>query len=347
MKGVDDQVATYNTFGSIAQCSSEEREPRMEYHVSASEPVQSSVRRIARGKIDRAIEHIADEEMGRHETVHEVRKRCKEIRAVLRLVRPELGETYSTENAWFRDAARELSDARDAQALVETFDERIGSRLESEIDVSSAESVRETLVDRRRRVTNDEMDLDGRLETVDGDLRAARERVGSWTVESDGFDAVAGGVAKSYRRGREAMAAAYDDPSTERFHEWRKRVKYHRYHTRLLREIWRGPMKARRAELKTLSDLLGDEHDLAVFGAVVANEPDLFDDRVREAITDLIEERRADLQDRAEPLGRRVYVEDPDQLVARLEGYWRAWVVDEDGPGSIGSAETATRGGES
>jgi hypothetical protein len=29
------------------------------------------------------------------------------------------------------------------------------------------------------------------------------------------------------------MGEAYEEPEFERFHEWRKRIKYHRYHTRI------------------------------------------------------------------------------------------------------------------
>lgn len=95
----------------------------MEYTVQSDEPVSDGIKRIIRGKVETGIDHI-DGDMDRHETVHEVRKRCKEVRAALRLVRGVL-PTYSEANAHYRDAARELSDIRDATALIETFDEHI------------------------------------------------------------------------------------------------------------------------------------------------------------------------------------------------------------------------------
>ncbi len=95
----------------------------------------AGIDRILEGKIDAAIGHV-DGGMDRHETVHEVRKRCKEIRAALRLVRGVL-PTYSAENAHYRDAARRLSDIRDAQALVETFDDHVTPAVES-ADVQNA-----------------------------------------------------------------------------------------------------------------------------------------------------------------------------------------------------------------
>jgi len=94
------------------------------YRVAPEEPVPDEVRRIARGRIDHAI----DELRGRTdstpvEAVHEARKDMKKIRALLRLARGELGrQTYDRENACFRDAARELAGQREADVMRETLD---------------------------------------------------------------------------------------------------------------------------------------------------------------------------------------------------------------------------------
>jgi hypothetical protein len=54
--------------------------------------------------------------------VHEARKDLKKLRAVLRLVRDDLGDAvYRSENVRFRDAGRMLSGARDAHVRVETL----------------------------------------------------------------------------------------------------------------------------------------------------------------------------------------------------------------------------------
>ncbi|MFD1634794.1 hypothetical protein ACOZ4L_03540 [Haloplanus ruber] len=49
----------------------------MNYTLQPAESVSDGIKRIVDGKIERAIEHIdgADDP---HETIHEVRKRCKE-----------------------------------------------------------------------------------------------------------------------------------------------------------------------------------------------------------------------------------------------------------------------------
>ena len=100
----------------------------MEYTLHPDERVSDEIKRIVDGKIDRAIDHI-DEGDDPHETVHEVRKRCKEIRAAVRLVRPVL-PTYKQENVHYRDAGRRISEIRDAHAAIETFDEHLRPAVE-------------------------------------------------------------------------------------------------------------------------------------------------------------------------------------------------------------------------
>lgn len=294
----------------------------MEYTLDPDERVSDEIKRIVDGKIDRAEDHI-DEGDDPHETVHEVRKRCKEIRAALRLVRPVLA-TYKRENVHYRDAGRRISEIRDAHAAIETFDEHLRPAAEERaaVDDATLADVRATLVARRDELAVDQ-NLDARLDRVRGDLIEGRSRVPDLPIATEGYDAVAGGLRKSYKRARNRMAEAYDDPAFERFHEWRKRIKYHRYHTRLLRRVWVGPMKQRRAELKDLSDVIGYENDLAEFATTMHDE-ELFASETREALDEVITAKRAEFHRRGRPLGERLFAEHPDRLVDRFGAYWEA-----------------------
>lgn len=294
----------------------------MNYTLQPDELVSDGIKRIIDGKIERAIGHI-ESDSDRHETVHEVRKRCKEIRAAVRLVRPVL-PTYKRENVHYRDAARRLSAIRDAHAAVETFDDHLEPAVKTRgvLDEATLSDIRETLLNRRDTLAA-EQDLDRRLSEVHADLIEGRQRVSDLPIATEGYDAVAGGLRKSYKRARNRMQEAYEEPEFERFHEWRKRIKYHRYHSRLLRRVWVGPMKRRRAELKDLSDIIGYENDLAEFGMVMHDE-ELFAPETREAIDEVITAKRSEFHRQGRPLGERLFAEPPDQLVARIGAYWEA-----------------------
>jgi len=61
----------------------------MPYRFKRGQSIDTEVRRIVREQIDRAVGEIDDGDLDRHETVHQVSKRCKKVRAVLRVVDPD------------------------------------------------------------------------------------------------------------------------------------------------------------------------------------------------------------------------------------------------------------------
>jgi CHAD domain-containing protein len=94
---------------------SERRQPMGEAIVSSLEGALGHV-------VDLASGGQADD--AESEAVHEVRKCFKKARAALRLARDDLGEdVYRQENACFRDAARPLTEVRDAEVMLETWDD--------------------------------------------------------------------------------------------------------------------------------------------------------------------------------------------------------------------------------
>jgi CHAD domain-containing protein len=260
----------------------------------------------------------------RHETVHQVRKRCKKLRGLIRLVRPEFKD-YQQENQFFRDAARELSYVRDAQSMIECFD-RLVDHYAEQVNREAFASIRRQLAERRQRIADDRVDLDKRLDQFLAKMREARQRIDSWKVKDDGFAAVEGGLRKTFGRGRRALREAYENPGDACFHEFRKRTKYHWYHVRLLRPIWGDMLSVQCQAADDLSDLLGGDHDLAVFRTTLLAEPDQFGSEAdTQAFVGLIDRRRIELQAEARPLGERLFAEKPAQLAHRFRIYWETW----------------------
>src|SRR6185503_14388026 len=103
-------------------------------------------------------------------------------------------------------------------------------------------------------------------------MKSSRKRARRWHIDANDFEAVEPGVKKSYKGAQRAMIVASHAPSPEAIHEWRKRVKDHWYHSRLLCEIWRPLMKAHCEVADQLGDMLGKHHDLEVFGQKLAAE---------------------------------------------------------------------------
>ncbi len=95
----------------------------MPYRLKAGQSVPDNVRRIVTEEIDSAVQQLrARDTKKRDEAIHEARKSIKKIRGVLKLMRPELGRTYRTENEALRSMGAKLSELRDAGAMIETLD---------------------------------------------------------------------------------------------------------------------------------------------------------------------------------------------------------------------------------
>jgi len=279
--------------------------------------------RIAREQLDRALGGLEDPKLDRHAAIHDARKSGKRLRALLRLARRGIGDdVYRRENAALRDAAHGIAGLRDAEAMLETY-ERLRARFAGEIDWRGPAGVRRALVARRKELAEDGA-LPRRIDAFGEALRNVRERLPSWPLADLGFDDLGPGFERSYRRGRKAMRAIEADPSDERFHEWRKRAKYHRYHLELLRDLWPAEVKARRAEVRTLGDLLGDEHDLSVLRTTLRAESDRFNDAAL-LLGELAARQQAELRAQMWPLGLRLFAERPKALVRRYRRYWQAW----------------------
>jgi CHAD domain-containing protein len=297
------------------------------FRLKDGEAVPKGIARIARGRID----HATDELQGRtesspEEAVHEARKDMKKLRAVVRLVRAEIGgDVYRRENACFREAGRELSGLRDADVMLATL-----AKLEDEVPPEAVGDLRQALEAHKIR-TSAGARSQAATQVVET-LATARQRIGRWPLADDGFDALAGGLERVYRRGRRAFRAARAEPTTENLHEWRKRVKDLWYHLSILRDTWRPVMEAMADEAHAVSERVGDDHDLAVLLAwAEENVPDTV-----EALSGPVERRRAQLQAEAFAIGARLYADKPGAFVRRFERWWEAPAA------STSSAATST-----
>jgi hypothetical protein len=140
----------------------------------------------------------------------------------------------------------------------------------------------------------------------------------------DGPVALAPGMESAYRRGREAMAGARRHSRPEFCHEWRKRVKDHWYHLRLLEHRWDPATAAREKSLKHLETWLGEHHNLEVLSMRLAAGP--VGKRMPEEAKlcrGLIEELQRELRHKALALGERLYGESPGLYMKRVAQLWR------------------------
>jgi CHAD domain-containing protein len=270
------------------------------------------------------------------QTVHETRKALKRLRALLALLRPELGrKRYARESAALRDCARRLAGARDAEVMVSTLDalvqrhpplacsaavRALRSQLHAEREAATALAIRDPRV---------------RGEVL-GELRAVRARVERWELRERGFRLLAPGLERTYREGRLGLRTARRGVGekrrggakrrrkhTEALHAWRKHVKDLRYVAETLDRGGSGSSTytrrvARRAD--RLGEVLGEEHDLALLEDRVRERSRQFagERGTRKRLLRLIARRRRSLRKRALHEGERLYRRKPRRFVRRV-----------------------------
>jgi CHAD domain-containing protein len=293
----------------------------MGYRLRPGEGAADGVRRIARGQIDFAADELDGKGDGDLDSaVHESRKAFKRLRALVRVSRDALGdEAYRRENTIFRDAGRRLSAARDAAVMVETL-EGLTARYRTELADDAFSGLRDALADEAAAASARLADDRGAVEEVQGALAAARRRVAGWPIDDDGgLELLEPGFERIYRRGRRALKAARKDPDTEQLHELRKRAKDLWHAAQILRPAAPKPVKKLARRAHALSDLAGDDHDLAVLRAAARERHATLARGELALLEGLIDRRRGRLQRKALSRARRVYARKPRKL-ARVLG---------------------------
>ena len=295
----------------------------MAYRIRPARNAAKEVRKVALQRIEKAAHALDAEPAERAEGVHQARKRFKELRALLRLVREPLGTRFAVDNRRLRDIGRRLSESRDAAAMLESWDAL--ARGNQPLFVTDPYRQIRLLLQHRAAPEGDaHAGFDAEVAEVLGELRSLSHDAQHWALEGKRFGLLADGFRRTYSDGVKDLARAQKHGSDELLHEWRKRVKDHWYHCQLLSPCWPDALESRAEQLKQVADALGDDHDLAVMTQLMQQEPDLFGaQETQEQLLGLINERRGRLQSHALRLGRRLYAEPPKALVARVAAYWR------------------------
>ena len=290
----------------------------MAFEFTQRRGIEQQVRDIASEQIDKALEASGEGGADFAELVHGLRRRCKRLRGLLRLIEPHFKHTRR-ENRAFRDAAAGLSGTRDAVVMVETFAavldfdrQRDGG---ARISAASGEALAAELKAAAGEAP-DEQAASGLLQHFIETFEAARQRVDDWELSGRGFDQIGDGLEDTYRRMRNRLAVAQAEQTAEAVHEWRKDAKYHWQHVSLLQAAARDVLTPRKASLDQLGEMLGDHHNLAVLDDKLAERPDV------STIRTVIAERQAMLAFDAFALGRQLTAEKPAMLRDRFEQYW-------------------------
>ncbi len=288
------------------------------------EPLAEGLRRVILEQLQLAVELLEAYPGGAgEETVHEIRKALKRVRALTRVLRNELGaKRYARENDAVRDSARRLAGARDAEVILITLDgllERNPGRLAHS---GAVRALRAQLMAEREAAAERGIRDPQLRAAVAGDLRAVTARVERWKLRERRRKLLTPGLDRVYRRGRQGLRTARRGGSARELHIWRKHVKDLRYAAETLDRRGKSFAHARRVarEADRLGEILGEDHDLALLHRAVRERRALFagERKTRKRLLKAIARRRKRLHRRALREGERLYRRKPKRFVRRL-----------------------------
>ena len=289
------------------------------------------VKRILLEQVDLALWELTAPDLDMDAAVHETRKCCKRVRGILRLVRDDIGEnSFTALNTLFRDAARLLSTVRTSAVLSETLT-KLQQCYPDQFDDTQMAMLTQRLQRHHQKLQDAIAPQETLFSQVVGELQAGRTQIEALSLPQRTLSV--SGLKRVYRRGRRGLRRSQMEPTVLHLHEWRKRVKYLRYHMRILAPMWPEALDCVTDELVVLSELLGLDHDLADLYRTFAENPELcLREDGAEGMLRRIAAYRTELEAHCFIMGARLYYEKPTTFVQRMFGYWEIWQAEQDSP---------------
>ena len=283
-----------------------------------NEPLGAGILRVAENLIDSITDSGEHPKQNEGEYVHNVRTTIKRLRALLRLIRPVVGETFfNRENARLRKAGRRLAVARDAEVSRETL-----KTLPVSGDPEKKQAVAAALAGLESK-DGARTDIGDALNEIRKDLEQTKRNLQQLQLVNGEWEVVETGLQDVYRQSRKRMDRALQDGGDEAFHKWRIRVKNLFYELELLEPVWPKQMDKMTSRLSKLQDKIGCDHDIAVLKGLLRKTPQRFGGT--EAVERLIrclDGKSRKLRQAAEPLSEKIFAEKPRRFVRKLGRRW-------------------------
>jgi CHAD domain-containing protein len=254
--------------------------------------------------------------------IHEIRKSFKRLRAILRLIKYEIGySAYLRENSFCRDESKLISDIRDFKVFHENLSNLVKD-FRGEIDTEVAELLQEKIQNKKNQRLKEIVQGDV-FHKIHDDVSEAIERLKLLRFENEGFNLIRKGLLKTYKKGQQELLLVKLEPSIENYHDLRKRVKYLMYHMQILQPVWTKYFKSTVKMLDKSADQLGLDHDYAELIKFIGeiDEKQIFPDRKKQFVT-WLERLRNELQKPALATLEKIYVESSEHFIDRIEQYF-------------------------
>ena len=269
------------------------------------------LRRIARQQLrllGRDLHDRADAANGHHEA----RKCLKRLRALLMLARPAIGKArWAKLDRRLSDAAQALSGPRDDTVVLQTLEHLGREHGEAALGAAGRRLLRS--LGKRPASANT---AGATLTEFTPGLAKIGKLFDDLPLKAFDADTALDGLEADYAAGRRQLRHAYRAQTSEMFHALRKHVQRHWRHMHLFGAAWPSEFGARIELARTVSELLGREHDFWLLRERL--------DKDGAALDELCQQHQATLRAAAKAPLELLFAEPHEALRTRLAAYWSA-----------------------
>jgi CHAD domain-containing protein len=302
----------------------------MSYRLDPALPMSEALRCVALAELDIAHGSLASPP-DRHTGVHSARKCFKRLRSLLLIARPGMPEpVFGNLTARVASIGKGLAAVRDAQALLDAV-----NKLERNTEPGEGEGPIHSMrawLQKRRQAAEQNLEQTAASDAMRR-LLELRPAFTALAVYPDDFSPLAKGLERCYRATRKSFKAAFETTEAEEIHEWRKGVQHHWRQMQLLTPCWPSELSARADAARALSQLLGDDHDIAMLIHLVSTPTMTFGSpEETAAFVKRCRKRHKALRKDAKVRGERLFVEKSRPFTARIHAYWTTAAVGADKP---------------
>lgn len=271
------------------------------------------VRAIAGGLSD-TLEQFRARTIEPARAVHDARKTIKRLRALLGLLRYDLGQTAFREgDRSLRAAGRALAPLREPSSQLESWD-----TLSAACSLDSMADVRAVLLVRCAMVLVPD-GTERAIRHVTATLGDVQTRLTGWPASADAASNISKGFRRTYAKACRAFRRARKGPTDNALHALRRWSKRHQYQLQFFEQQIKAKSE-HRSQVEGLSESLGEHHDLAVLRQSLERNARERSVRPKLSLDGLIAARQRELCDQCLAAAEKVFAERPRPAERRLLG---------------------------
>jgi CHAD domain-containing protein len=261
------------------------------------------------------------------ESVHTIRKTLKKIRAILVLIRDEIGySSYLREKSIYQNIAKQLAEYRNLDVFYDLARD-LDQKFRQELCYSCLTQLIRQIRARKEEDLNKLKTNEAYITSLKRQLTIAKLNIEKISLEDNSFSALLNGLKNSYKKSRNLLKRVSNTLSEDHVHPLRKALKNLDYQIRCIINVNPLICKAYSKSVDSVCTLLGEFHDYAEFKTFYTQAKARGLSRSnRNILNKLIDDLAGEKLTAALPQAKLALIEKPTDFINRISRYWEVRV---------------------